>query len=89
MKDDGDGFLISCDRCASYKMPLWNSYYSSRDPATGKLKFKGNAVKNAKGVPYLVDCSVTGVRCGDSRKAMLPIEELVGIHPYSCNRCTR
>ncbi len=42
----GDGFLILCNRCASYKMPLRNSYHSSRDPVTGKLTFKGNALKN-------------------------------------------
>ena len=42
----GDGFLISCDRCASFKMPLRNSYVSSRDATTGKLQFKGNAIKH-------------------------------------------
>ncbi len=56
----GDGFLISCDRCASFKMPLHNSYVSSRDLSTGKLQFKGNAIKHSKGVSYLVDCAVTG-----------------------------
>ncbi len=45
----GDGFLISCDRCASFKMPLSNSYHSSRDEATGKLKFKGNELNHAAG----------------------------------------
>ena len=42
----GDGLLISCDRCASFKMPLRNSYVSTRDAITGKLKFKGNALKH-------------------------------------------
>ena len=59
----GEGFLISCDRCASFKMPLRNSYVSSRDES-GKLKFKVNAIKNLKGVPYLVDCPVTGTDVG-------------------------
>ena len=31
----------------------------SRDPETGKLTFKGNAVKHRKGEPFLVDCNVT------------------------------
>jgi hypothetical protein len=63
VEDGGDGFLISCDRVASYKRPLRNSYQSSRDE-TGKLKYKGNAVIHTKGVPYLVDCTVTGVNLG-------------------------
>jgi hypothetical protein len=72
----GDGFLISCDRCASFKMPLRNSYHSSRDPTTGKLSFKGNAVKNVKGVPYLVDCAVTGTDVGTATKPCFPLKRL-------------
>jgi hypothetical protein len=72
----GEGFLISCDRYASYKMPLRNSYHSSRDPVTGKLTFKGNALKNAKGVPYLVDCSVTGSDVGTATKPCFPLRKL-------------
>ncbi len=70
-----DGFLISCDRVASYKMPLRNSYHSSRDEA-GKLKCKGNAVKHQKGLPYLVDCSVTGVNPGTPTNPCFPLQKL-------------
>jgi hypothetical protein len=72
----GDGFLISCDRCASFKMPLRNSYMSSRDPSTGKLQFKGNAIKHSKGVPYLVDCAVTGSDVGTASKPCFPLRKL-------------
>jgi hypothetical protein len=72
----GDGFLIACDRCASYKMPLRNSYHSSRDEATGKLKFKGNELKHAAGVPYLVDCNVTGSDEGTATKPCFPLRKL-------------
>jgi hypothetical protein len=72
----GDGFLISCDRCASYKMPLRNSYHSSCDPVTGKLTFKGNALKNAKGVPHLIDCAVTGSDVGIATKPCFPLRKL-------------
>jgi hypothetical protein len=72
----GDGFLISCDRCASFKMPLRNSYVSSRDPSTGKLQFKGNAIKHSKGAPYLVDCAVTGSEPGTASKPCFPLRKL-------------
>jgi hypothetical protein len=59
-----------------HKMPLRNSYHSSRDPTTGKLSFKGNAVKNVKGVPYLVDCAVTGTDVGTATKPCFPLKRL-------------
>ena len=76
VENGGDGFLISCDRCASFKMPLRNSYHSSRDPASGKLIFKGNAIKHTKGEPYLVDCSVTGSDVGSATKPCFPLLNL-------------
>jgi hypothetical protein len=72
----GDGFLISCDRCASFKMPLRNSYVSTRDAITGQLKFKVNALKHTKGVPYLVDCAVTGSYVGTATKPCFPLRKL-------------
>ena len=75
VEDGGDGFLISCDRVASYKMPLRNSYESSRDE-TGKLKYKGNAVIHTKGIPYLVDCNVTGVNPGTPTNPFYPLQKL-------------
>ena len=41
-----------------------DTHHSSRDPETGKLTFKGNAVKHRKGEPFLVDCNVTGSDVG-------------------------
>jgi hypothetical protein len=76
LEDGGDGFLISCDRCASFKMPLRNSYHSSRDADSGKLKFKGNAIKHKKGEPYLVDCNVTGSDVGTATKPCFPLLNL-------------
>ena len=76
MESGGEGFLISCDRCASYKMPLRNSHFSSRDEVTGKLSFKGNAIKHAKGVPFLVDCAVTGTDVGTATKPCFPLKNL-------------
>jgi hypothetical protein len=75
VEDGGDGFLIFCDRVASYKMPLRNSYQSSRDE-TGKLKFKGNSVIHTKGVPYLVDCTVTGCNPGTPTNPCFPLQKL-------------
>ncbi len=76
MEAGGDGFLISCDRRASFKMSLRNSYHSSRDPISGKLKFKGNALKHTKGVLYLVDCAVTGSDVGTATKPCFPLSKL-------------
>ena len=42
----------------------------------GKLVFKGNAVKNTKGVPYLVDCAVTGTDVGTATKPRFPLKRL-------------
>ena len=72
----GDGFLISCDRCASFKMPLRNSYVLTRDAVTGKLTFKANALKHTKGVPYLVDCAITGSDVGTATKPCFPLRKL-------------
>jgi hypothetical protein len=58
------------------KMPLRNSYHSSRDPASGKLTYKGNAIKHTKGQPYLVDCSVTGSDVGSATKPCFPLLNL-------------
>ena len=55
---------------------MGNSYVSSRDPSTGKLQFKGNAIKHSKGVPYLVDCAVTGSDVGTASKPCFPLRKL-------------
>ncbi len=45
-------FLVIVVR-ATNKMPLRNRYHSSRDPVTGKLTFKGNALTVRSGVVLL------------------------------------
>ena len=72
----GQGFLIGCHRCAAFKVPLRDFHYSSRDPDTGKLRFKGNAVKHAKGIPYIVDCNVTGSDPGTASNPLFPLQTL-------------
>jgi hypothetical protein len=62
-------------RVASYKASLRNSYESSRHK-TGKLKYKGNAVKHTKGVPYLVDCSTITVNPGTPTNPCYPLQKL-------------
>jgi hypothetical protein len=52
---------------------LRNRYHSSRDETTGKLKFKGNELKHAAGVPFLVDCNVTGSDVGTATKPCFPL----------------
>ena len=75
-ENGGKGFLIGCHRCASFKVPLCDICYSSRDPDTGKLKFKGNAVKHSKGIPYLVDCNTTGSDPGTPSSPLFPLQSL-------------
>ncbi len=43
---------------------------------SGKLKFKGNAIKHKKGEPYLVDCNVTGSDVGTATKPCYPLLNL-------------
>ena len=75
-ENGGSGYLIGCHRCAAFKVPLRDILFSSRDPETGKLKFKGNAVKHAKGVPYMVDCNVTGSDPGTPSNPLFPLQAL-------------
>ncbi len=48
----------------------------TRDAVTGKLTFKGNALKHTKGVPYLVDCAITGSDVGTATKPCFPLRKL-------------
>jgi hypothetical protein len=72
----GQGFLIGCNRCAGFKIPLRDIRHSSRDPITKKLSFIGNAIQHAKGIPYLVDCNVTGSNPGTPTKPCFPLKAL-------------
>jgi hypothetical protein len=72
----GEGFLIGLHRCANFKVPLRDVRHSSKDPVTGKITFAGNAIKHVKGVPYLVDCNVTGSNPGTSTVPCFPLKLL-------------
>ena len=61
IENGGKDFLIACNRCARFKVPLRDVRFSSRDPVTQWLTYKDNAIKHKKGVPYLVDCNVTAL----------------------------
>ena len=56
-------------------------YYSSRDPVTGKIVYKGNAIKNHVGVPYNIDCNVTGSNRGTPDKPCFPVKWLPWVDP--------
>ena len=72
----GQGFLIGLNRCANFKVPLRDVRFSSKDPVTNRTTFAGNPIKHHKGVPYLVDCNVTGSRLGTSTVPCLPLQTL-------------
>ena len=72
----GNGFLIGVHRCANFKVPLRDVRFSTKDPVTNKTTFAGNAIKHPKGVPYLVDCNVTGSNSGTSSIPCFPLKLL-------------
>ena len=72
----GKGFLIGCHRCAGWKVPLRDIRHSSRDPVTRKITFRGNPIKHHKGVPYLVDCNVSGSNPGTPSSPLFPLQSL-------------
>ncbi len=76
VENGGDGFLIGVHRCANFKVPLRDVRYSSKDPVTNRITFAGNAIKHPKGVPYLVDCNVTGSNPGTSSLLYFPLKLL-------------
>ena len=76
VENGGKGFLIAIHRCAAFRVPLRDVFFSSRDPVTGRIKFKGNAVKHPVGVPFLVDCNVTGNNCGTPTKPLFPLRKV-------------
>ncbi len=76
VEDGGEGFLIGVHRCANFKVPLCDVRFSSKDPATGRISFAGNAIKNKKGEPYLVDCNVTGMNAGTPTTQYFPLRSL-------------
>ena len=63
-------------RCAAFKIPLRDIRHSSRDPVTGRVTFRGNPIKHRKGVPYLVDCNVTGSDPGTPSSPCFPLQNL-------------
>jgi hypothetical protein len=76
VKNGGDGFLIGLHRCANFKVPLRDVRFSTKDPMT-KIIFAGSAIKHPKGVPYIVDCNVTGSnRVATSSVPCFPLKPL-------------
>jgi hypothetical protein len=76
VESGGNGFLIGVHRCANFKVPLRDVRFSTKDPLTNKTTFAGNAIKHPKGVPYLVDCNVTGSNSGTSSVPCFPLKLL-------------
>ena len=72
----GKGFLIGCHRCAGFKVPLRDVRHSPKDPVTGRISFRGNPIKQHRGVPYLVDCNVTGSDPGTPSTPCFPLQNL-------------
>ena len=76
VEDAGDGYLIGLHRCANFKVPLRDVRYSSKDPVTNRISFVGNPIKYPKGIPYLVDCNVTGSNPGTATVPCFPLKLL-------------
>jgi hypothetical protein len=72
----GQGFLIGAHCCAGFKISLRDISYASKDPVTKRTVFKGNAIKHPKGVPYLVNCNVTGSKLGTPTEPTFPLKLL-------------
>ena len=72
----GEGFLIGCNRCAGFKVPSRDIRIATRDPLTKKLTYKGNPIKHPKGIPFLVDCNVTGTNPGTPTNPCFPLKTL-------------
>ena len=72
----GEGFLIGCNRCAGFKVPSRDIRIGTRDPLTKKLTYKGNPIKHPKGIPFLVDCNVTGTNPGTPTNPCFPLKTL-------------
>ena len=72
----GEGFLIGCHRCAAFKIPQRDVRYSSKDPQTGRITFRGNRIKHKKGEPYLIDCNITGSDPGTPTDPKFPLQKL-------------
>jgi len=53
-ENGGDGLLIGLHRCQAHKVSTRDIRYSSKDPVTGRITFKGNPIKHEKNKPYLV-----------------------------------
>ena len=76
VEEGGEGFLIGVNRCAGFKIPLRDIRYASKDPVTNNTVFKGNPIKHHKGIPYLVNCNVTGSKLGTPTEPTFPLKLL-------------
>ena len=75
-ENGGKGFLIGLHRCEGFKVPLCDVRHSSKDPVTGRTRYRGNPIKHHKGVPYKVDCNVTGSDVGTATDPKFALSEL-------------
>ncbi len=76
VEEGGQGFLIGLHRWANFKVPLHDVRFSTKDPVTQRTSFAGNPIKHRKGLPYLVDCNVTGSNPGTSTVPCFPLQVL-------------
>ncbi len=69
-------FLIGLHRCQTYKVVAKTTNETTKDPITGKLKRKGNPIKNKLGDIVLVDCNVKGSDNGTPSDPKLALRTL-------------
>ena len=84
-ENGGKGFLIGLHRCQNYKVVARTTTESTRDPVTGKIKRKGNPIKNKLGDIILVDCNVKGSDNGtpsDPKFALRTLWEAIILPAY-------
>jgi hypothetical protein len=65
-ENGGKGFVIGLHRCQNYKVVARTTNQTTKDPVTGKLKRKGNPIKNKQVDIVLVDCNMKGSDNGTS-----------------------
>ena len=75
-ENGGDGLLLGLHRCQAHKIFLRNVYHASKDPVTGRTKYRGNPLKYEKGKAYLVDANVTGSNRGTISKPCFALKDL-------------
>ena len=75
-ENGGEGFSIGLHRCQGWKTPLTGVRHASRDPETGRVRYRGNPIKHRRGEPYLADCNVTGSDQGTATDPKFSLKHL-------------